>query len=141
MFKLKLVMSNDEINQFENNRIESFGYQKKFDNVEETPYYDAIINGDMLAFNCLEDEKVIGGILINLEENNLYIDKLFVLPEEREKGAGTFMLKYIENNKYYFEDYYGLNIKRITLEPLETAVDFYHENGYISSGFQMYKKY
>lgn len=141
MFKLKLALTNNEIMEFEKNRIKSFGYQKVINNIEDTPYYDAIKNGDMIAFNCLKEERIIGGMLINLEDDNLFINKLFVVPEYREKGAGSYMLKYLEKNKYFFEDYYGQEIDRISLEPLESAVDFYQENGYNLSGFQMYKKY
>lgn len=89
----------------------------------------------------MKDKKKVGGILLGLSRNNIKIERLFVLQQDRGKGAGKFMLNYVTNHQDFFEDYYGQDIDCVILEPLESATDYYFDQGFDYSGFQMYKRY
>ena len=138
---LKLATTNDEILEFEQLRTKVFSRGKELDSLEKSPYARHIKNGDLLAFQCLKEGKQIGGMLLATDKNNIKIHRLFVEEKERSNGAGSFMLDYVYKHKEFFEDYYGLDLSGIIMEPLNSSVDFYFNNGYDYSGFQMYKQY
>ena len=95
----------------------------------------------MLAFQCLKEEELVGGMLIREVGHDIEITRLFVKKEEQGKGAGSFMMDYLAKHKEFFEDFYATDIYGIVLEPISTSIDFYFDRGYDYSGYQMYKSY
>jgi len=141
MYQLKLVSTEEETLEFEKMRERIFNHGKEITKLSQGAFSDAILGGDMLAFQCLEDKKPIGGMLLRLQQESIKVSRLFVEKDKRGKGAGSFMLKYVEDHKDFFEDYYGTEIGGILVEPLDTSVDYYFNKGYDYSGYQMYKRY
>ena len=141
MYQLKLAQKPNDILEFEKMRAEVFDPARKIDSIIQSPFANAIMEGDMLAFRCLNNSRMVGGMLLKLSGKNIKIVRLFVDANERGEGAGSFMLDYVEKHKDFFEDYYAEDIDGILLEPLESAVDFYFDKGYDYSGFQMFKRY
>lgn len=141
MYQLKLAKDNKDILEFEQMRSVVFDKERKVETLLQSPYATAIAEGDMLGFRCLKEGKMIGGMLLKLNGHFIKISRLFVDPNERGKGAGTFMLNYVEQHNDFFEDYYAEDIEGVLLEPLESSVDYYFNKGYDYSGFQMYKRY
>ena len=138
MFKLILVTSEKEIKEFEDMRERVFNPEST---VCHCSFMEAIKDGDMLAFQCMKEGKLVGGILLRLVGNNIKVSRLFVIKEERGNHAGSFMINFVESKKQFFEDHYGCSIKGIILEPLQSSVEYYYSKGYEYSGFQMYKRY
>ncbi len=142
MYKLRLVSTDEEIIQFERLRTEVFSKGRKTINtLYESPFADAIKDGDMLAFLCMEEKRPIGGMLIRQQGKDIKLSRIFVQKEKQGQGAGSFMLKYLDDHKNFFEDYYATDIYGIITEPLNTSVDYYFNKGYDYSGYQMYKQY
>ena len=141
MYKVECVYGDDKIIDFEKRRVEAFDGKKDIKTIKNAPYGKAIKDGDMLALNCLEGDKAIGGVLLDVKGEDLHIERLFVDFEKRGNGVGTFLLEYIDKNKGIFEDYFGLSLDGILLEPLQSNIDYYYDRGYDSFGFQMYKSF
>ena len=141
MYQLKLALDHKDILEFERMRSEIFDPSKVVDSIIQSPYASAILSGDYLAFRCMKDTKMIGGMLLKLSGRNIKVLRLFVDENERGEGAGSFMLDYVEKNKHFFEDYYATNVTGIILEPLQSAIDYYYDKGYDYYGFQMFKRY
>jgi len=81
----------------------------------------------------IEQEGLIIGycILINYWSNEyggnlLHIDELYVLPEYREKGAGTSLIKYLVDNKY--NNSVAIQVEVTALN--KKAKKFYERNGF-----------
>lgn len=138
MFSIRLVTSEKEINEFEEMRERVFN---PFVSKCQYAFADAIINGDMIAMQCIKDGNPVGGVLLRLSRNNIKISRLFVIEEEQRKGAGSFMLDYVDKKRSFFEDYYGCDIEGLLIEPLESKIGYYLSKGFGFSGHQMYKKY
>ncbi len=141
MYKLKLASTDKEILEFENLRSQVFDKGKTIDSIKDATYAKYIKSGDALAFRCLKEEKLVGGLLILLDDDNINIHRLFVDKKERGQGAGSFMLDYVIKHKEFFEDYYATDINGIIIEPLDTSIDYYFDKGFDYSGYQMFKKY
>ena len=141
MYNLKLSTTEEEILEFERKRMEVFGYNKKLENLSEGAFTTGIESGDLLAFRCLQDEKMVGGMLLELDGKNINILRLFVEQGNREQGAGKFMLDYLVSHQDYFEDYYATEIKGIVTEPIRCDTDYYSKQGFVHGGTKMYKKY
>ena len=141
MYKMKLVNTNKEILRFEQMRYDAFKYQKEVQKETDCSFYNGIESGDMIALECLEEEQIVGGVLVEEKKKNLRIARIFVKENHRGKGVGTFMLQYLNRNQSFFEDYYGTQLNGIVAEPLASATDFYFEQGYDYSGYQMYKRF
>ncbi len=144
MYNIKLVDSSNEeaILDFEKRRLRNFGVKKEIKSLGESPFAKFIEKGDMLAFNLQdEDKKIIGGMLVGTMFDNVYIDRLFVEEEKRQAGAGTYMVNYVLKHKDFFEDYYGIEVPGVLVEPTDKTVDFYSNLGFNTSGYQMYKRY
>lgn len=141
MYRIKLAVTENEILEFENLRNIVFHGIKPIEKMTQSPYAQAIIEGDLLALQCLEDETLVGGMLIGLQGENLDLLRLFVDKDKREQGAGKFMVKYLDEHKAMFEDYYGTEIRGIVTSPTLSGIDYYYNRGFSSSGYQMFKKY
>ena len=142
-YKIRLISTDDEILDFEQRRSRIFRSKKIAQSIGECTYALDIKRGDMLAFVCCEgDSKVpLGGMLIELRKKCIYIRRLFVEKENRNKGVGSFMVNYVMQHKGFFEDYYAEDINGVLVEPLDTSIDFYYNNGFEPYGYQMYKRY
>ena len=141
MYKIKLAVTEDEILEFENLRNVVFHGTEPIERMTQSPYAQAITEGDLLALQCLEEENLVGGMLIGLQGNNLDLLRLFVAKEKREQGAGKFMVQYLDEHKEMFEDYYGTEIDGIVTSPTLSGIDYYYNRGFSNSGYQMFKKY
>lgn len=142
MYTLKLITKDEDIIEFEKRMNKSFRNSKKvINNISQCTYSEEIKKGDILAFLCMEKEKVVGGMMVELRGRELFIRRLFVEDSERDKGIGSFMINYLITKKSFFEDYYAEDINGILAEPLDTSMDFYYKNGFDSFGYQMYKRY
>lgn len=140
MFKLQLIEKDNDILNLEKINSKVF-LKKEINNIKDSAYAPFIKSGDMMAFQCLDEDKIVGGMIIGLHNDYLLLERLFVDNNCRGKGAGSFMIDYLSNNKYIFEDYYGIDLKGIITEPTYTSIKFYYDNGFDYSGYQMYKKY
>lgn len=140
MYQLKLATTEKEILEFEKMRTQVYA-QKEINGLDQASYADGITSGDLLAFQCLQDKELVGGMLVQLNGKNLGLTRLFVKPSARKKGAGSFMIDYLVKHREFFEDYYGTDIRGILAEPLQSSVDYYFDKGFDYSGFQMYKPY
>ena len=141
MYKMQLVCSEKQILRFEQLRCKTFKYSKKVSEKEDCSYYDAIESGDMVALECLNEDQMVGGVLLEPMKRDIQITRIFVEKEYQKKGVGSFMLKYVADHQLFFEDYYGTDFKGIIAEPLASTADFYFEHGFDFSGFQMYKSF
>ena len=144
MYKMRLVdnTKDEEIIDFENRRYKGFGVNQIVNDIKKSAFGRVIKSGNSLAFNCLdEDDNIIGGMLISTMFGDVYLDRLFVDCEERGKGAGKYMVKYLLDNQKYFDDYFGCDSSVLLVEPTDKTVDFYSNLGFHHSGYQMYKRY
>lgn len=141
MYKMRLVSTKEQILDFAKRRYEACHSKKEVKSEKDCSFFEAIESGDMIALNCLDEETIVGGILLEQQRKNLKITRLFVDKGYQEKGAGTFMLQYVSDHQSFFEDYYGTELKGIVTEPTVASTDFYFKQGYDYSGNQMYKSF
>ena len=141
MYKIKLVSGEENIIDFEERRLKAFGDIKKINDYRESAFGQAIKDGDFLAFNCVQDDKNVGGLLISANETDVNIERIFVDKDYRGNGIGTYLLEYVNKHHDFFEDYFGIELEGITLEPMNDNFDYYYDRGFDSFGFQMYKKF
>lgn len=141
MYQVKLALTEEEILEFENLRNKVFNGTQPIVKKTQSPYAKAIEAGDLLAFRCLKDEELVGGMLVGLQGNNLDILRLFVEKSHREQGAGSYMITYLDSKKVLLEDYYGVKLEGVYISPMPSNVDYCFERGFGSAGSQMYKQY
>ena len=139
MYKLKLIINENDILLFENKRQEVFNNNTK-SLIENCAYGKEIKEGNMLAFGLFNEKEIIGGILTIPVENEIFIERLFIDKNYRGKGLGNKLLSFVEKNKPFFENYYGMKIDGITAEPILSSINLFYNNDFISSGYKVYKK-
>ena len=139
MNNIKLITKDEDIILFENKREEVFGGNKKTDTIERTTFGKDIKEGELLAFGLYLDKKLIGGALTSVNKNTLFINRLFIDKKNRSKGYGSLLLKYIENRKSLFEDYYCTEINEILAEPIQSSLNLFYKNEYDFCGDKVYK--
>lgn len=123
-------------------------YKKIFPRVERKPYreikkiYDEKISE---IIEIIQEDEIVGFIIINTIENNLYaiLDYFAILPDYRGKGYGTEAIKLL---KEMYKDYNGIYIE---VEKVESAkheeerhirqrrVNFYENLGFIKMKFDI----
>ena len=129
MYEIELVQRAKNIIEFENYRLKSFGGGKIKDIIESQVAVD-IASEEVKAYTIKEENKVVGGIVLKLPENDdndIFLNYLFVNITERNKGIGSYMLNYLEINK----DFFSKNCKGIKLKPTPNSFDFYQKRGFI----------
>ena len=142
MYRIELALTEQEILEFEKLRNKIFHGTKTIEKKTQSPFAQAIEKGDLLAFQCLEDETLIGGMLIRLVNNNIELMRMFVDREKRSQGAGDFMVQYLDTHKQMLEDYYGVeHIDGCFLSPTQSGVDYWYSKGFNSAGDKMYKPF
>ena len=99
MYKLKLATKKEDIIEFEQKRAKAFSDDREITTLEQCSYGKAIEDGDMLAFLCMKGNDSVGGMLIQPNKRWIYISHLFVDKDMRKKGAGSFMLDYVNCHK------------------------------------------
>ncbi len=143
MYNLKMVDNSDDksIIDFEKRRLKAFGTNMDINKVTDSSFGRTIKKGDALAFNCFDDDTLIGGMLISTMFGNIYLDRLFVDYNNRGKGAGKYMVNYLLTHQDFFNDYFGSDSEIVLVEPTDKTMDFYYNLGFNHSGYQMYKRY
>lgn len=130
-FKLE-ESSLDIANKLEELRLKSYGINpspKDYDSY----YIENIVNGNMLAFTCSIDNKLVSGCYISNAFNSIYIDYLFVLKEYQNKGLhiGRQLLQFILDNKTLVEEYYKTVFTESRLYALtDKTKEIYNNMGY-----------
>ncbi|MBR3210833.1 MAG: GNAT family N-acetyltransferase [Bacilli bacterium] len=142
MYEINIALSEKEIIEFEKLRNIVFHGTKPIEKKTDSPYAQAIEKGDILAFCCLEDQTLVGGMLIRLLNNNIELMRMFVDESKREQGTGSFMISYLESHQGMLEDYFGVeHIDGCVLSPIKSRIDYWHGKGYDFMGCQMYKRF
>ena len=82
--------------------------RKAFEITSMLDYFENNLKeGKMVAVGAYLDGKLIGGAYISSSMHSLYIEQLFVNKEYQHQGIGSNIVRYILNNKGYFEKYFN----------------------------------
>jgi len=141
MYKVKTIYNDEDILLFEQMRTKSFNTGENIKTLNQSPYAKDIKEMNLVALMCSdENENAVGGALIGVKKNNLFIHYLFVNKENRHKKIGSVILNFIARKKQMFEDFFFEDFNSIVAEPLFGCEDFYYKNGFDSYRTVMYKK-
>lgn len=80
-------------------------------------------------FSLIDGDKLVAGAILKMQDNDLYIYRIFVDPKQFHKGYGLALMKVIE------EKYQGVNKCYLdTPEWNSRTNNFYKKCGYIATG-------
>ena len=122
MYRLIKVDDSKKMRMLEVTQKDLFGHKPATGNRSRGAFSKEIQEGQVLAFQCYEDERVVGGMLLGSNNGNIMIHRVYVSDSEMEKGAGSFMIKYIKDHKEFFDAYFGQNSMDIVIEPVVGTV-------------------
>ena len=118
MYRLVKVEAEEIVRELERTERDVFGHRKSTNPSRKGYFSEDIKSGQVLAFQCLNDNEVIGGMLLGNSDGAIMIHRCFVEEKEMGKGAGTFMMQYVTDHKDFFDEYYGQKTTGIVIEPI-----------------------
>ena len=118
MYRLLKVEEPKIMRNLEKSKKDLFGHKPSTEKRSRGVFSREIETGEVLAFQCLEDEKQVGGMLLGSKNGNIMIHRVYVEENEMDKGAGSFMVKYVKDHKEFFDAYFGQNSEGIIVEPI-----------------------
>lgn len=71
-------------------------YEEEGEIISRETIYDSIHQKGATAYRILDDEKPVGGIIVNVEGNKGELELFFVIPSRHSKGIGQAAWKEIE---------------------------------------------
>lgn len=95
-------------------------------------YKNGILNDNMVAYVCTDDNNIVGAAYVSDSLYSLYIEQLFVHPDYRLNNIGSNIMKLLLNDKKYLEEKYNRLFSISSLEDC-TNSDFYKKLGYKES--------
>ena len=115
---ITIASTNDEINELEVVRYKAFNMKERIEN----NYYERMLkNKTYIALKCCIDNKLVGGVYLSQRNKYLNIESIFVDPiyQNNELHIGSYIVKYIMNNKEFLEAIFNTEFEYIALESRE----------------------
>ena len=127
ILRLEVIKNVDDLNLVDRLRydVENLEY------VEDNYFINKIKNNEICVLACFIDNSVVGGVYLSNYLNSLYVEKVFVKESFQKQGIASSMIKYVINNKDYFEGFFNKRIDYSKLEPNSNlTIDIYRKLGY-----------
>lgn len=132
MNKLTFDVSNKNIDIHELERLRSIVSYRR-DQIVTSHYIEQFNNKNLLVFLAYVGKELAGVMYLTSVDYNLVVAQLFVMPEMQNSQyhVGTGLLKQVEANKDYIQEFFESKFSRSLIEPADRRCEkIYRDFGY-----------